>query len=94
MISGSNVKSWSTVIDLDMSEKEVIAGKLIEMKRSVETLRHTVGFMYSCVGRGENFHSEKHLESSLFKKVFPNIPLVGCSGGGEFGTTTVGGKLR
>lgn len=90
LLSGSKIDSWSIVIDSDITDKNIVEEKLLEMKNNIKKLfKHTVGFMYACVGRGEGLYSEKNIESSLFKKIFPNIPLVGCFGDGEFGTTTI-----
>ncbi|XP_044012339.1 F-box only protein 22-like [Aphidius gifuensis] len=94
LISGSKIDSWSIVIRSRRNDKNIVEERLLEMKSNIKSLfKHTIGFMYACVGRGERFYSEKNVESSLFKKVFPNIPLVGCFGsGGEYGTTTVGSE--
>lgn len=50
--------------------------------------------MFACCARGEDMFDENNLESSIFKKLFPEVPLVGCIGDGEFGTNTLSsGKL-
>lgn len=44
-----------------------------------------MGFIFSCVARLEN----KKMEMRIFKKIFPEIPIAGGFGDGEFGENTI-----
>ena len=44
--------------------------------------------MFACCGRGEKFYKGKrNLESEVFRKLYPNTPLLGIFGFGEIGLT-------
>jgi len=47
--------------------------------------RYVAGFLFSCVGRGSGYHGRVGVESDLFKRQFPGVPLVGFFTGGELG---------
>ena len=42
-------------------------------------------FMVSCVGRGETFYKSKNVETGIFQKEFPSVPIGGFFGNGEVG---------
>lgn len=44
-----------------------------------------MGFMFSCCERIDG----QKMETRVFKKVFPEVPLAGGFGGGEFGENTI-----
>jgi len=44
-----------------------------------------IGFMFSCVAKGYNLYRKKNVESGIFKKIFPKVPLFGFFGDGEIG---------
>ena len=47
---------------------------------------NSFAFMFACCGRGKHFHFDKgNVESKCFKALFPNTPLIGIFGEGEFG---------
>lgn len=48
-----------------------------------------MGFMFACKARGIGLYNEKNVESTIFKTLFPEVPLVGCFGNGEFGKNTM-----
>ncbi|XP_015591652.1 F-box only protein 22 [Cephus cinctus] len=87
--SGSDISTWSIVIDDQQRTKEQIEAKLSQLKDCIKLRKYTIGFMLACYQRGVRLHSERNVESSIFKKLFPNIPLVGTFGSGEFGLTTI-----
>lgn len=43
------------------------------------------GLMFACVERGAHHYKECDVEASLFRKVFPGVPLLGFFGNGEIG---------
>ncbi|XP_034950661.1 F-box only protein 22-like [Chelonus insularis] len=90
IISGKYVKSWSTFLDKnDVNEKD-IRSKLLKLKDNLQLYKHTIGLMFSCNGRGAHwYNNRKNVESSIFKSIFPEIPLIGCFGNGEFGNCNV-----
>ncbi|XP_076766562.1 F-box only protein 22-like [Xylocopa sonorina] len=87
ILTGS-VDSWSVVIDKKYCSKQLVEMRLKAFKSHISLRKHSMGFMFACCERGQNMFDECNVESSIFKKYFPNIPLVGCFGDGEFGHTT------
>ncbi|CAL7934490.1 unnamed protein product [Xylocopa violacea] len=86
ILSGS-VDSWSVVINKKYCSKQLVEMRLKAFKDLVSLRKHSMGFMFACCERGQNMFAECNVESSIFKKYFPKIPLVGCFGDGEFGYT-------
>ncbi|XP_057327916.1 uncharacterized protein LOC130669170 [Microplitis mediator] len=87
LISGRNVRCWSTILTEEDKTDEDIRSKLAELKERVDLLKHTVAFMFACVSRGSEYYlGRKNVESSIFKSIFPDIPLTGSFGNGEYGT--------
>lgn len=84
-----SVDSWSIVMDESYKTKELVEQRLKLFKSHISLKKHSMGFMFACCERGENMFNERNVESSIFKKLFPDIPLVGCFGDGEFGETTI-----
>lgn len=84
-----SVDSWSIVVDESYKTKELVEQRLKLFKSHISLKKHSMGFMFACCERGENMFNERNVESSIFKKLFPDIPLVGCFGDGEFGETTI-----
>lgn len=41
--------------------------------------------MFACVGRGKGLYDKDDVETTIFKKYFPNTPLTGLFGNGEVG---------
>lgn len=83
------IQSWSTVIDRECIAKEQIEERLRLFKDQVKLKKHSVGFMFACTARGFNMHQDRNVESTIFKTLFPKVPLVGCFGNGEFGKNTM-----
>ncbi|CAD6208482.1 GSCOCG00003494001-RA-CDS [Cotesia congregata] len=87
LISGRNVRCWSTILTEDDDTDEAIRKKLLELKEQVEFLKHTVAYMFACTNRGSELHQgRKNVEASIFKSIFPDVPLTGSFGSGEYGT--------
>ncbi|XP_068972795.1 F-box only protein 22-like isoform X1 [Bombus flavifrons] len=83
------IDSWSIVIDEDCNTKELVEQKLESFKNHVSLRKHSIGYMFACCERGTNMFNERDVESTIFKKLFPEVPLVGCFGDGEFGENTI-----
>lgn len=88
IITGS-VDSWSIVVDESCDTKELVEQKLKLFKNHIRLRKHSIGYMFACCERGKYMFNEYNVESSIFKKLFPTVPLVGCFGDGEFGATTI-----
>ncbi|XP_050464621.1 F-box only protein 22-like [Cataglyphis hispanica] len=88
LITGS-IQSWSVVIDKRYSTKEQVTKRLRLFKNQVKLKKHSMGFMFACKARGIGLYNEKNVESTIFKTLFPEVPLVGCFGNGEFGKNTM-----
>jgi len=87
-ISGA-IQTWSTIIDMKCNTKELIEKKLKSFKERIKLKKHSIGFMFVCTARGSTMHKKQNVESTIFKTLFPNVPLVGCFGDGEFGKNTM-----
>ncbi|XP_030582198.1 F-box only protein 22 [Archocentrus centrarchus] len=85
-LSGPKVQGASVLL-----EEDVISGKAAEatirrLKAAKIPEKNTLGFMFACVGRGQNYYSnQSNVEADAFHKVFPNTPLFGLFGNGEIG---------
>ncbi|XP_046738178.1 F-box only protein 22-like [Diprion similis] len=88
-ICGSGVSTWSLVLDSRIKTKEEAEKELTVLRDAVKLQKHTIGFMFSCCARGDSWYSEPNVEAKIFRKLFPNVPLVGSIGDGEFGVSTV-----
>lgn len=66
------------------SEKEI--EKIIKQLKDFEIpLNKAFGLMYACLGRGYHFYHKENVESKIFRKYFPETPLLGFFGNGEIG---------
>jgi len=59
-----------------------VEGELAKLPKGVKYL---CGFIFSCVGRGSSYHGKANAEVTVFKKLFPKVPLAGFFTGGELG---------
>lgn len=84
-----SVNTWSIVVDESYNTKERIEQRLKSFKNRICLKKHSMGFMFACCARGERMFHVCNIESSIFKKLFPEVPLVGCFGDGEFGENTL-----
>ncbi|XP_012221754.1 F-box only protein 22-like [Linepithema humile] len=84
LLTGS-IQTWSIVVNRKCKTKEQVEEKLKLFKQQVKLQKHSVGFMFACVARGKYMYHEENVESTIFKRLFPEVPLVGCFGNGEFG---------
>ncbi len=63
-----------------------IESQLVKLKEThIRIDTHTIGFMFACIGRGHHLHDKYNVESNLFNRHFPSVPLFGFFGNGEIG---------
>lgn len=68
--------------------------KIKTLKSSLPSSNTSFAFMFACLGRGQGLHGEKNVESAIFRKYFPQTPLVGLFGNGEIGSDFSGAVQR
>ncbi|XP_024873431.1 F-box only protein 22-like [Temnothorax curvispinosus] len=83
------IQTWSTILDKECNTKEQAEAKLKLFRDEVKLKKHSIGFMFACRGRGSTMYNESNVESTIFKRLFPKVPLAGCFGYGEFGKNTI-----
>jgi hypothetical protein len=86
--SGPNVRACSLVINTE--RQDLTEAKLRQFRSNlgfnpdIESCE-TIGFIFICTGRGIHTYQTSNVESVLFRKVFPNVKLIGVYGHGEYG---------
>lgn len=83
------VDTWSVIVGRSYKTKEAVERRIKSFRYRVRLKKHSIGLMFACCARGEYMFDECNVESTIFKKYFPEIPLVGCFGDGEFGKNTL-----
>lgn len=66
-------------------KEEQIEEKLEKFRNNIQLKKHSLGLMFACCERLK----KKEVETAVFKKVFPGVPLIGLHGDGEFGLNTL-----
>ncbi|XP_051156081.1 F-box only protein 22-like isoform X2 [Leptopilina boulardi] len=84
-LSGPGIHTWSVIMPKKCYDEMEIEEKLKVLRENIQLKKFTMGFIFSCVARLEN----KKMETRVFKKIFPEIPLAGGFGDGEFGENTI-----
>lgn len=85
-LSGPKVQGASVLLDQDISTPKEAEATIRRLKAAKIPERNTLGFMFACVGRGQNYYNNQaNVEADAFRKVFPNTPLFGLFGNGEIG---------
>lgn len=88
---GSNVRCYSTILEPSMKSKKSIGIRLSTMQRSVRLGQFAnFAFMYACCGRGKNLFKKENVETSVFKELFPQVPIMGIFSLGEAGVNCDG----
>lgn len=87
LITGA-IQTWSVILEKQCDTKERVEARLKLFKDQVKLKKHSIGFMFVCKARGAEMYNEANVESTIFKQLFPKVPLAGCFGYGEFGKTT------
>ena len=79
----------NSLLPLDSSvRKEKEVERLLARLKGpwLEGCKTTCAFMFACCGRGAGlYRGKKNVESAVFRKLFPETPLIGAFGGGEIG---------
>ncbi|XP_035226642.1 F-box only protein 22-like [Stegodyphus dumicola] len=83
---GPSVKAASVILTKE-DKKEQFEHKLKKFQETdlLNSENKCFAFMFVCVARGFHLHKEHNLESSVFHKLYPNVPLIGLFGNGEIG---------
>ncbi|XP_053722203.1 F-box only protein 22 [Synchiropus splendidus] len=85
-LSGPKVQGASVLLDQDVVCPKTAEATIRRLKAAKIPERNTVGLMFACLGRGQNYyHDQANVEADAFHKVFPNIPVFGFFGNGEIG---------
>ncbi|XP_020510712.1 F-box only protein 22 [Labrus bergylta] len=85
-LSGPKVQGASVLLDQDVTNPKEAEATIRRLKAAKIPERNTIGFMFACVGRGQNYYNNQaNVEADAFHKVFPNTPLFGLFGNGEIG---------
>ena len=90
-VSGPMVRACSLLFNTTTPESS--ERKLREFRQNLQfdpNLKQceTIAFMFICTGRGiytDGYDNASNVEASLFRKVFPDVKLIGVFGQGEFG---------
>ncbi|KAL0276390.1 UNVERIFIED_CONTAM: hypothetical protein PYX00_003978 [Menopon gallinae] len=89
---GDNVEAASTVLTADVKSLAGIESKVKKLKEMCPVTNKGALFVFRCAGRQSNGRMGKlkndisKWEGETIQKHFPNTPVVGCFGYGEFGT--------
>ncbi|XP_041848508.1 F-box only protein 22 [Melanotaenia boesemani] len=85
-LSGPKVQGASVLLDRDVGTAKAAEATVQRLKAAKIPEKNTLGFMFACVGRGQNYYfNQANVEADAFHKVFPNTPLFGLFGNGEIG---------
>ncbi|XP_045429388.1 F-box only protein 22 isoform X3 [Pipistrellus kuhlii] len=85
-LSGQRVQGATVLLGEDVGDERAAEAAVQRLKAAGIPERHTVGFMFACVGRGAQFYRGRaHVEADAFRKAFPGVPLFGFFGNGEIG---------
>ncbi|XP_078056213.1 F-box only protein 22 [Mustelus asterias] len=85
-LSGRSIQAASILLDEDVETPKSAEAAMQRLKAANIPETNTVGFMFACIGRGQNYYSSKeNVEADAFRKQFPGVPLFGFFGNGEIG---------
>ncbi|KAG8184002.1 hypothetical protein JTE90_029142 [Oedothorax gibbosus] len=81
--SGENLEAASVVID----KSTIDVAKELSLFKNTGLLEkgNCFAVMFSCVGKGIHKYSVSNYESSIFRGLYPDVPLAGVFGNGEIG---------
>ncbi|KAM9312459.1 F-box only protein 22 [Gastrophryne carolinensis] len=88
-LSGSQIQGATVLLGRDVFKEKAVDSVMQRLKAANIPLENTVGLMFACIGRGEEHYKKQNVESSSFRKHFPNVPLFGFFGNGEIGCDRV-----
>ncbi|KAJ8669349.1 hypothetical protein QAD02_000608 [Eretmocerus hayati] len=87
-IASPTLQSWSVVLKRSCRTEAQIEEKLETFRNKIQLKKHSLGLMFACCERID----KKDLEIRIFKKLFPNVQLIGLHGDGEYGVNTLNEK--
>jgi len=84
---GDNVRVSSALLHADVSQPSDIEKCLLRLgSAGAPPSGKSVGLMFACMGRGKHFYDGAiGVESAVFKRLYPSVPLLGFFGCGEIG---------
>ncbi|KAF8763439.1 F-box only protein 22 like protein [Argiope bruennichi] len=85
---GPNVEAASVIINA-YDRIEEITAKLEVFRESGLLKNKCFAYMFACIGRGYCFHEEHNVESEIFSKMYPKVPIIGVFGEGEIGVNYI-----
>ncbi|XP_030043260.1 F-box only protein 22 [Microcaecilia unicolor] len=84
--SGSKVQGATVLLAQEVYDERTAEACMQRLKSANVPEHNTIGFMFACVGRGQQYYKNKtNVEADAFRKYFPTVPLFGFFGNGEIG---------
>ena len=81
----------SVVLSPHVTQMEQLRERLMQLRQTCPPppVRARIGFVVVCTARGSHIWNAEGVESRLFHELFPDCPLAGFFGNGEFGNTVL-----
>ncbi|XP_053549713.1 F-box only protein 22-like [Bombina bombina] len=87
--SGPQIQGATVLLDQYVYDERTADSAMQRLKAANIPEYNSVGFMFACIGRGEQHYKKSNVEADTFRKHFPNVPLLGFFGNGEIGCDRV-----
>ncbi|KAH8020242.1 hypothetical protein HPB51_025515 [Rhipicephalus microplus] len=91
--SGDSVRAASKIVAPTVEGTDRVERELMQFRHESGfdswDKSSTYGYMFACVARGARLHGKTNVESEVFSRVFPGVPLMGVFGNGEIGLDCV-----
>ncbi|OQR74194.1 F-box only protein 22-like [Tropilaelaps mercedesae] len=85
-VHGPGVRAVSVMLDPDCRGRDKVRARLRPIGKSFGLVPgRSIALLFACSGRGVYFHQEQNVETEAFCELFPDVPVVGLFGNGEFG---------
>ncbi|XP_011705869.1 PREDICTED: uncharacterized protein LOC105461080 [Wasmannia auropunctata] len=72
------IQTWSMSLGWESNTEEQMEARLNLFKDEVNLRKHSIGFIFANPYRKTNTFPQFYEESTIFKRVFPTVLLVGC----------------
>ena len=82
---GYNVQVASVLLDENVRTQSDAETQIRRLKATHINEENSVAFMFSYIGRGQNFYGAPNVEANAFRNIFKNSPLLGFFGRSEIG---------
>merc|ERR1712071_432029 len=82
---GAGIKASSIVIPQEVNNPDEVEKIIMKLKQKHSLGKRNLAFMFACVARGVHLYGRSNVESCIFRKHFPKMPLLGFFGKGEIG---------